>query len=210
MIDATEEGSQGSENFERGVHMVTLFDHEECGSDSAQGAGSPLLGETISRITLSFPRPERGEGADADVIARALRSSFVVSADMAHCLHPNYPEKHEESHQPLFHKGLVIKTNANQRYATDAVSSSLFREIGVRLGVPVQDFVVRNDMLCGSTIGPILASGFGVRTVDVGAPQWSMHSVREICGVDDVEYAYKHFKGFFHLFGDLDSTLIVD
>ena len=143
------------------------------------------------------------------------RSSFIVSADMAHAVHPNYADKHEPGHKPRFGDGVVIKHNANQRYATDAVTAWLFRELGERAGVPVQvsvfiftnrvitysrapplwaigltpcvlfnsssqEFVVRSDLGCGSTIGPILSTRTGIRTVDVGAPQLSMHSVREM------------------------------
>jgi len=184
--------------------MVALFDHEEVGSNSAQGAASPVMFEAMRRATSVLQGP--GEG----VLERSIRNSFLVSADMAHCLHPNYPEKHEENHQPKMHKGLVIKHNANQRYATTAVTSFLFREIAKQQGIPMQDFVVRNDMGCGSTIGPIMASGIGIRTVDVGMPQLSMHSVREMCGTDDVETSYKHFKAFFESFTAIDSTVAVD
>ena len=143
----------------------------------------------------------------------SYRSSFIVSADMAHAVHPNYADKHEPGHKPRFGDGVVIKHNANQRYATDAVTAWLFRELGERAGVPVQvsvfiftyrvitysrttgvwaigltprvllllqEFVVRSDLGCGSTIGPILSTRTGIRTVDVGAPQLSMHSVREM------------------------------
>lgn len=133
-----------------------------------------------------------------------------MSADMAHALHPNYMDKHEENHQPKLHGGLVIKHNANQRYATNAVTSFIFREIANKHSLPVQDFVVRNDMACGSTIGPILASGVGIRTVDVGAPQLSMHSIREMCAVDDVKYSYEHFKLYFEEFSLLDAKIDVD
>ncbi|CAI0446367.1 unnamed protein product [Linum tenue] len=119
-------------------------------------------------------------------------------------------DKHEEYHQPKLHGGLVIKHNANQRYATNAVTSFIFREIASKHNLPVQDFVVRNDMGCGSTIGRILASGLGIRTVDVGAPQLSMHSIREMCAVDDVKYAYEHFKAFFQEVGHLHAKILID
>ncbi|PNX71308.1 aspartyl aminopeptidase [Trifolium pratense] len=144
------------------------------------------------------------------LLEKAVQRSFLVSADMAHALHPNYMDRHEENHQPKLHGGLVIKQNANQRYATNAVTSFIFREIASKHNLPVQDFVVRNDMGCGSTIGPILASGVGIRTVDVGAPQLSMHSIREMCAVDDVKYSYEHFKAFFQEFFHLDANIVVD
>ncbi|KAI4336289.1 hypothetical protein L6164_014833 [Bauhinia variegata] len=201
LIDAS--ASDSSLDEETGVRMVALFDHEEVGSNSAQGAGSPVMLDALSRVTHSF-------SSESKVLEKAIQRSFLVSADMAHALHPNYMDKHEDNHQPKLHGGLVIKHNANQRYATNAVTSFIFREIASRHNLPVQDFVVRNDMACGSTIGPILASGVGIRTVDVGAPQWSMHSIREMCAVDDVEYSYQHFKAFFQELAHLDAKIVVD
>ncbi|CAI5525871.1 unnamed protein product, partial [Closterium sp. Naga37s-1] len=205
---AAGESESESEEAEGGVSMVLLFDNEECGSDSAQGAGSPLLLDAIRRVNAATgtaaASPSEG------VVERSLQKSFVVSADMAHCHHPNYPERHEELHQPKMHKGLVIKHNANQRYATTAVTAALFRELATCHGIPVQDFVVRNDTGCGSTIGPILASGAGIRTVDVGAPQLSMHSIREMCGTDDIGHMVNHFTAFFKDFPSLDARLTVD
>ncbi|KAJ6764197.1 ASPARTYL AMINOPEPTIDASE [Salix koriyanagi] len=201
LIDAT--SSESDLKDESGVRMVALFDHEEVGSNSAQGAGSPVMLDALSRITSSFD-------SDSKLLPKAIQSSYLVSADMAHALHPNYMDKHEENHQPRLHGGLVIKHNANQRYATNAVTSFLFREIASKHNIPTQDFVVRNDMACGSTIGPILASGVGIRTVDVGAPQLSMHSIREMCAVDDVKHSYEHFKAFFQDFSNLDAKITVD
>ncbi|GKA20743.1 probable aspartyl aminopeptidase [Tanacetum coccineum] len=119
-------------------------------------------------------------------------------------------DKHEEHHRPELHKGLVIKHNANQRYATSGITAFLFKEVAKIHNLPTQDFVVRNDMGCGSTIGPILASGIGIRTVDCGIPQLSMHSVREVCGKEDVDIAYKHFKAFYQTFSSVDKKLNVD
>ncbi|CAN8253478.1 unnamed protein product [Cochlearia groenlandica] len=201
LIDTTSSGSDLEE--ESGVRMVALFDHEEVGSSSAQGAGSPVMIDAMSHITRCF-------SSDTKVLKKAIQKSMLVSADMAHALHPNFMDKHEENHQPKMHGGLVIKHNANQRYATNAVTSFVFREIAEKHNLPVQDFVVRNDMGCGSTIGPILASGVGIRTVDVGAPQLSMHSIREMCAADDVKHSYEHFKAFFKEFTRLDAKLIVD
>lgn len=134
----------------------------------------------------------------------------LVSADMAHGVHPNYMDKHEEHHLPELQKGLVIKHNANQRYATSGVTAFLFKEVANMHNLPTQEFVVRNDMGCGSTIGPILASGVGIRTVDCGIAQLSMHSVREICGKEDIDIAYKHFKAFYRTFSSVDRKLNVD
>ncbi|KAL2459589.1 Zn-dependent exopeptidase superfamily protein [Forsythia ovata] len=201
LIEST--SSASSLQDETGVRMVALFDHEEVGSNSAQGAGSPVMLDALSRITSSF-------SSETKLLPKAIQRSFLVSADMAHALHPNYMDKHEENHQPKMHGGLVIKHNASQRYATNAVTSFIFREIATKHGIPVQDFVVRNDMPCGSTIGPILASGVGIRTVDVGAPQLSMHSIREMCAVDDVKHSYEHFKAFYEEFSHLDAKITVD
>ncbi len=160
------------------VQAIALFDHEEVGSVSAQGAVSNLLSASLERVLLAL-----GRGRD-DVLA-ALSRSHLVSADMAHAIHPNYPEKHEPSHYPLVGRGPVIKGNASQRYATNAETSALFRGLCRRAGVPVQDFVNRTDLACGTTIGPHVAAALGMPTVDVGNPMLSMHSAREMCGSED-------------------------
>lgn len=189
---------------EKNVRMVALFDHEEVGSDSAQGAGSPVMLDAMRRVTLAM-----GGGAEG-IVERTLQASLVVSSDMAHALHPNYSDKHEPAHQPRIHGGMVIKNNANQRYATNAITGFMFRELGRRAGLPVQEFVVRSDCGCGSTIGPIISSGTGVRTVDVGSPQLSMHSIREVMGTDDVAYGVSHLQAVLEGFAALDAELQVD
>jgi len=125
---------------------------------------------------------------------RSLRKSFVCSIDMAHALHPNYAAKHDAAMAPKINGGLVIKHNANQRYATNSISASLFRRIGKLAGVPVQEFAVRSDSGCGSTIGPIIATLSGILTVDCGTPQFSMHSIRETMGSEDARNGYMHLK----------------
>ncbi|XP_027111335.1 probable aspartyl aminopeptidase isoform X1 [Coffea arabica] len=191
---------------ERAIRMVALFDNEEVGSDSYQGAGAPTMFEAMRRITDCLDLHYVRESS----FARAIRCSFLVSADMAHRVHPNFMDKHEEHHRPELQKGLVIKHNANQRYATSGVTAFLFKEVAKMNNLPTQEFVVRNDMGCGSTIGPILASGVGIRTVDCGIAQLSMHSVREICGKEDVDFAYKHFRAFYQTFSSIDRKLNVD
>ncbi|VFQ80278.1 unnamed protein product [Cuscuta campestris] len=191
---------------EHAIRMIALFDNEEVGSDSYQGAGAPTLFEALRRITDCLGHQAVGES----VFARSIRHSFLVSADMAHGVHPNFTDKHEEHHHPKLQKGLVIKHNANQRYATSGVTSFLFKEVARIHNLPTQDFVARNDMGCGSTIGPILASKVGIRTVDCGIAQLSMHSVREICGKEDIDIAYKHFKAFYQTFSSIDKKLNVD
>eukprot|EP00887_Chlorella_sp_A99_P003468 scaffold7.g3468.t1 len=184
---------------EAGVRAVALFDHEECGSDSAQGAGGPVMRDAITRVTKVLSKGAEG------ATQRALQSSMLVSADMAHALHPNYEDKHDSDLAPRLGCGLVLKHNSNQRYATNAVSATLFRECCRRGGVPTAEFAVRNDMACGSTIGPILASGLGVRTVDIGVPQLAMHSIRETCAVSDVGAGYRAFLSFFRHISDIDA-----
>ncbi|WCJ19082.1 Aspartyl aminopeptidase [Euphorbia peplus] len=191
---------------ETAIRMVALFDNEEVGSDSVQGAGAPTMFQAMRRIVGCLAHNKISEGS----IERSVRQSFLVSADMAHGVHPNFVDKHEEHHRPEMQKGLVIKHNANQRYATNAITAFLFKEVGKILNLPTQEFVVRNDMGCGSTIGPILASGVGIRTVDCGIAQLSMHSVREVCAKDDIDIAYKHFKAFYQNFSAIDKKLEVD
>jgi aspartyl aminopeptidase len=120
-----------------------------------------------------------------DALSRALGGSLLVSSDNAHATHPNYPERHEPAHHVRINGGPVIKRNANVRYATDAMSEAELVLAAERAGVPLQQFVVRSNLACGSTIGPLTAAALGVRTVDVGAPQLSMHSARELAGVED-------------------------
>ena len=161
------------------VSLCTFFDHEEVGSASACGAGSPIMGEAVRRISTAL---NAGAGNE-DLYAAALRRSLVFSVDMAHAVHPNYASKHESMHGPQMNQGLVIKTNANQRYATTGLTSYMAREIARRGALPPpQEFVVRNDCPCGSTIGPIIAAATGMRAVDVGMPQLAMHSVRQMIG----------------------------
>lgn len=179
------------------VRMIGCFDHEEVGSRSAQGADSPLVTDTMRRVCEVL---EVG-------YERALRRSLLVSADMAHAVHPNYAGRHEANHRPRIGDGLVVKTNQNQRYATSGVSGLMVREAGRRAGVNVQEFVVPNDRPCGSTIGPILASGSGLRTVDVGMAQLSMHSVREMCGVEDFALTERVFRVLLEEMKDIEASL---
>jgi len=182
-----------------GVNMVICFDHEEIGSESAQGAGSPVMSEAVSRVLGCFDTSD-------EMLRITVRKSFLISADVAHAIHPNYPEKHEKNHQPVLNKGTVIKTNQNQRYATNAETGFILRELARRAEAPVQEFVVRNDCPCGSTIGPIVSGKVGIRTVDVGLPSLSMHSIRETMGCEDVMSNYKIFSTFFKQFAALDQS----
>lgn len=158
--------------------VVVLFDHEEIGSDSATGAGSPILADSLERIAQSL-------GADREQYLRAVARSLCVSADGAHAVHPNYPERHEPGHMPMLNGGPVIKSNVNVRYATDARTSARFVAACDTAAVPHQLYSHRGNLPCGSTIGPITASRLGMSVVDVGSPQLSMHSARELGGSDD-------------------------
>ncbi|WP_395726204.1 M18 family aminopeptidase [Nakamurella sp.] len=163
--------------------LLALFDHEEVGSVSERGAQSTLLATTIERVVLA------AGGAREDVL-RALAGTVIASGDMAHATHPNYPEKHEPNHRIAMNGGPVLKINNQLRYATDAVGAAAFELACEQAGVPVQRFVVRSDLPCGSTVGPITSALTGATTVDFGAPTLSMHSIRELCGVaDQVMYA---------------------
>lgn len=153
-----------------------FFDHEECGSQSDRGAASAVGRDLLARIL----RSQGGEELEV-----ALLRSFLVSADMAHAVHPAFPGKHGGQHKVHMNGGPVIKQNVNTRYATDAVGASVFRGACAELGVPLQEYVHRSDLVCGSTIGSIAATRLACPTVDVGCAMLSMHSVREQCGAAD-------------------------
>jgi aspartyl aminopeptidase len=160
------------------VAVIVLNDHEEVGSSSGTGAAGPFLQSVLSRLVAA-------RGGSDDDLHRSFAASSCVSADNAHAVHPNYPERHEPGHRPIVNAGPAIKVNSNQRYATSAATAAEFQRACERAGVPWQVFVSRNNMPCGSTIGPITSTRLGIPTVDVGVPQLSMHSARELCGADD-------------------------
>jgi len=204
LVGLIESSTQESVARETRVRLVALFDNEEVGSETSHGASSNMMPQTLERIVFALG------GRDTSAVQRSYRNSFVISADMAHAVHPNYPEKHEENHQPAMHKGVVIKYSGNQRYATTAITAFLLKELARRHQVPMQEFIVRNDSPCGTTIGPILSSHCGIRTIDIGCPQLSMHSIREMASVDDLSHATKLFVAYFNDFTHLDESLEVD
>lgn len=171
--------------------VLVLYDHEEVGSRSAQGASGTLLLDTLERCVSGF------KGGEPQGLPRALSRSLLVSADMAHAVHPNYSDKHEPEHRPVLGRGPVIKVNADQAYASDGVSAGIFALHCARVGVEPQHFVSRNDLPCGSTIGPISAARVGIPTVDVGNPMLSMHSCREMAGSGDVEPMIAVLQSFY-------------
>ena len=166
--------------------LLVCTDHEEIGSSSCCGADGPFLEDVLRRLISD----------DAERI-QVIQRSLLVSADNAHAVHPNFAMKHDENHGPKLNAGPVIKINNNQRYATNSETAAYFRDLCARAEVPVQTFVVRSDMGCGSTIGPITASRLGVRTVDIGAPTFAMHSIRELAGSQDLAHLVKVLSAFY-------------
>lgn len=199
---------------EPNIRLISLFDHEEIGSTTAQGADSNLLPAVIRRLSVLSASDRASVSADlidtATAYEQTVSSSFLISADMAHSVNPNYSAKYEPDHKPEMNKGTVIKINANSRYATNSPGIVLLQEIAHRAEVPLQLFVVRNDSSCGSTIGPMLSATLGTRTLDLGNAQMSMHSIRETSGVYDVAYGIKLFQSFFTHFSELEGKILVD
>lgn len=175
--------------------LIVCNDHEEVGSASAAGADGTFLADVLMRLV-----------SDDETRLRALAQSLLISTDNAHGVHPNYPTKHESKHGPILNKGPAIKHNANQRYATNSETAGYFKSLCQSAGVPVQEFVNRADMACGSTIGPITAKEIGVKTIDVGVPTFAMHSIRELAGVKDAHSLHQVLVRFFQDSGRLGSS----
>lgn len=169
-----------------GGALLVCNDHEEVGSTSAAGARGPMLRQMLERV---LPEPEARN--------RALSRSLLISADNAHGIHPNFADRHDDNHGPLLNRGPVIKLNANQHYASNSETSAIFRKLAAEEDVPVQAFVVRSDMACGSTIGPLTAAETGIRTLDVGVAQLAMHSIRELAGTADALSLSRVLRRFF-------------
>lgn len=169
--------------------VLVLFDHEEVGSTSERGASSDFLATTIERIVLAA-------GGGRDDYHRATAASWCLSGDMAHATHPNFADKHEPLHHIALGGGPVLKVNQNLRYASEARGSAVFAEACEQAGVPLQRYVHRADLPCGSTIGPLSAARTGIATVDVGAPQLAMHSARETMATSDVGAYAKALAAF--------------
>ncbi|WP_454041560.1 M18 family aminopeptidase [Cellulosimicrobium sp. Marseille-Q8652] len=163
------------------IPVLAAFDHEEIGSESRSGASGPFLADVLARVDAM-------QGATAEERHRRLAASLCVSSDVGHSVHPNYPERHDPANRPLAGGGPILKINANQRYTTDALGAAAWARACATAGVPSQEFVSRNTVPCGSTIGPLTATRLGIRTVDVGVPILSMHSARELTAVVDPWY----------------------
>lgn len=173
-----------------GPAVIVLFDHEEVGSTSATGADSTWLGAVLEQRSLAL-------GQDRAAFMSTMGRSMLLSADMAHGTHPNYPQRHEPGHWVQLGGGPVVKHNSNQRYATDAVGAAEFRRCCEEVGVSVQEYSHRGDLACGSTIGPLSSAQLAIRTVDVGMAQLSMHSAREMMAVSDVAKMVAAFSAWF-------------
>ncbi len=190
MVHAGIKSLLASENGET-TQMVCIFDNEEVGSVTKQGAGSPILSNILNRINFAL-------GYNQDDFYKMLYNSFMISADMAHAIHPNLVEKHDPILHPVMNGGPVIKIHANQKYTTDGDSGAVFETICKKAAIPYQKFVNRSDMAGGSTLGNVSTGQLDIRTVDIGNPMLAMHSIRELGGVMDQTYAVKAFTTFFN------------
>ncbi len=175
---------------EKAINVVFVADNEEVGSRTKQGAGSKFLYDTLLKISLSLGKTE-------EEMRDSLNSSFLVSFDNAHAVHPNHPELSDPTNKVLMGNGIVIKKHANQNYTTDAFSSAVIKRIFEKAEVPCQDFFMRSDLPCGGTLGAISSSQLSVRSVDVGLAQLAMHSAVETFAFKDFEYAEKGLTTFF-------------
>lgn len=183
LIEAYEDDS-------RALNMCCIFDNEEVGSTTRQGADSTFLSDILDKTACFFKWSR-------DELLKILAGSFMVSADNAHAVHPNYPEMADATNRPVINGGVVIKFNANQKYTTDAVSFAVFKDICEKAGVPIQTYANRSDIPGGSTLGNISNSHISINTIDVGAPQLAMHSPYETAGVKDTLYLKNAFKAFY-------------
>ncbi len=174
------------------TQVLAIFDNEEVGSVTKQGAGSPVLRHLLQRIVYKL-------GKNMEQFHRAIYNSFMISADMAHAVHPNISEKHDPTNRPFINKGPVIKIHANNKYTTDGDSGTVFETLCKNADVPYQKFVNRSDLVGGSTLGNVSTGQIDIRTVDIGNPMFAMHSVRETGGVKDNAYIKQVFSYFFSL-----------
>lgn len=169
--------------------VIALFDHEEVGSSSYAGAGGSFLQDVLQRIVHAF-------NDEKDALAKTMAQSWLASADMAHAWHPSHSDCYDGLHHLKVNQGLALKINSSQRYATNAIGEALFMQVAEKANVPVQKYVHRADLSCGTTIGPVSAARLGIRTLDIGVPMWAMHSARESCGSHDQTHYLNWIRTF--------------
>lgn len=186
------------------INVCAIFDNEEVGSTTKQGANSTFLNDVLTRTAYAL-------GADDGEARAAIACSFMVSGDNAHAVHPNHPEKYDADNRTFMNGGIVVKYNANQKYTSDGVSAAIFQSICQKAGVPVQYFANRSDVIGGGTLGNIANTHASMNTVDIGLPQLAMHSVYETAGVKDLAYMIDGLKAFYeteiHMLGDGEFEL---
>ena len=185
-----------------GINVFACFDNEEVGSGTKQGAASTFLTDVLKRVN-------RALGKGEDDFCRAAASSFLLSCDNAHAVHPNYPQKTDEGNCAYLNEGIVIKSHAGQKYTSDGISTALFQEICRKAGVPVQYFANRSDMAGGSTLGNLAMAQMSMKAVDIGLPQLAMHSSYETSGIKDLVYLEQASEIFFRtqLLEEADGTI---
>ena len=172
------------------TNVCAFFDHEEVGSNSTKGADGSFISDTLKRISDTL-------GCNEEQYKMALAQSFMISADMSHAYHPNFPQFYDDNHKILVNHGPAIKINANQRYTSTAITEAFFIRLCEAADVPYQKYVHRTNLPCGSTIGPMVAAQLGIKSVDIGNPMWSMHSIRESAGAIDHNYLIQVFEQYF-------------
>ena len=189
------------------INIIALFDNEEIGSMTYQGADSNFFLMHLKRIfsqSLNITKTPYSE----DLYMRFMAKSYVISADLAHAFNPNYPEKFQSQHKNLMQQGVVLKINVNGRYSTESENAAVFKELGKLCNVPIQEFIVRQDSPCGTTIGPITSAKIGIKSVDVGISQLAMHSIREQLGIVDLYYYRTIFEEFFKSYEKVKGNIM--
>ena len=204
MINASKEELLSEQS---SINIIALFDNEEIGSLTYQGADSNFFLMHLKRIfsqSLNITKTPFSE----DLYQRFMAKSYVISADLAHAYNPNYPEKFQSQHQNKIQQGVVLKINCNGKYSTESENAAVFKELGKLCNVPIQEFIVRQDSPCGTTIGPITSAKIGIKSVDVGIPQFAMHSIREQLGIVDLYYYRTIFEEFFKSYEKVKGNIL--
>ena len=189
------------------INIIALFDNEEIGSMTYQGADSNFFLMHLKRIfsqSLNITKTPYSE----DLYMRFMAKSYVISADLAHAYNPNYSDKFQSEHKNLMQQGVVLKINVNGRYSTESENAAVFKELGKLCNVPIQEFIVRQDSPCGTTIGPITSAKIGIKSVDVGIAQLAMHSIREQLGIVDLYYYRTIFEEFFKSYEKVKGNIM--